>query len=626
MQHTFDFEVLSTVKGLPIIFEQAPTELLNQSSFEQRFSDTETEIIEKEISKLLKKGVIMETTHEEGEIISPIFLIPKPDGTMRFILNLKKLNGCMSYIHFKMDTINTVLSLVTPNCYMAKIDIKDAYYTVPILEGHQKYLKFKFQGRLFKFVALPNGLCSGPRKFTKLLKPPLAVLRKLGIIVAAYIDDLFTTDNTFNECYLNVQTCVKLLDSLGFVIHPDKSQFLPSQEIEYLGFVINSKKMIIYLNKEKREKIKALCEEVLATRTPSIRVVSKLLGKFTSSFSAVKYGRLFYRGLECCKIEALKCNKGKFDKPMKLNQEAFNDIVWWKDNIRQSYNQISRENPSGNLTTDASSFGWGAVYKGNKTGGLFSNEEKQLHINIKELKAIMFGLKTFCSELYDTHLKISTDNSTAVFTINNMGSCKSCECNAIVKEIWLWAKDKNIWLTATHIPEVLNAEVDKESRANEVHIEWRLDRTIFLRILETFDFQPEMDLFASRINTQVQKFVSYRPDPEACFINAFSLNWENILWYAFPPFSCIARVIQKIIFDGASGILIVPDWPYQPWYSLLKKILIKEPLIIPPSINQLYLPNQPEVIHPLHKQLQLLACLVSGKCLKHKDYQKEPFN
>ena len=63
MQHTSDFEVLSTVKGLPIIFEQAPTELLNQSSFEQRFSDTETEIIEKEISKLLKKGVIMETTH-----------------------------------------------------------------------------------------------------------------------------------------------------------------------------------------------------------------------------------------------------------------------------------------------------------------------------------------------------------------------------------------------------------------------------------------------------------------------------------------------------------------------------------------------------------------------------------
>ena len=135
-----------------------------------------------------------------------------------------------------------------------------------------------------------------------------------------------------------------------------------------------------------------------------------------------------------------------------------------------------------------------------------------------------------------------------------------------------------------------------------------------------------MDLFASRINTQVQKFVSYRPDPEACFINAFSLNWENILWYAFPPFSCIARVIQKIIFDGASGIHIVPDWPYQPWYSLLKKILIKEPLIIPPSINQLYLPNQPEVIHPLHKQLQLLACLVSGKCLKQKDYQKEQFN
>ena len=87
------------------------------------------------------------------------------------ILNRKRLNENMPYIHFKMETIGD--TLVTPNCFMAKVDIKDAYYSVPILPEHQKYLKFYFTGNPYQFTCLPNGLCSDPRKFTKLLKPPL---------------------------------------------------------------------------------------------------------------------------------------------------------------------------------------------------------------------------------------------------------------------------------------------------------------------------------------------------------------------------------------------------------------------------------------------------------------------
>ena len=75
-----------------------------------------------------------------------------------------------------MKTIKSVLNLVTLNCYMANIEIKGAYYSIPILTEHQKVFKFSLQGKLYKFTCLPNGLCSGPRKFTKLLKPPLAKL------------------------------------------------------------------------------------------------------------------------------------------------------------------------------------------------------------------------------------------------------------------------------------------------------------------------------------------------------------------------------------------------------------------------------------------------------------------
>ena len=79
-----------------------------------------------EIKNLLHKGVIEECHHEEGEYIFPISLTPKSDGSFKMILNFKKLNDHMPYIHFKMET--NVLNLVTPNCYMAKIDIKDAYF------------------------------------------------------------------------------------------------------------------------------------------------------------------------------------------------------------------------------------------------------------------------------------------------------------------------------------------------------------------------------------------------------------------------------------------------------------------------------------------------------------------
>ena len=103
-----------------------------------------------------------------------------------------------------METIKSVLNLVTPKCYMAKIDIKDEYYSIPILNEHQKFLKFSFQGKHYKFTYLPNGLCSSRRKFIKLLKTPLAELRLHYVKIAAYIDDLIILAYSFDICLKDV--------------------------------------------------------------------------------------------------------------------------------------------------------------------------------------------------------------------------------------------------------------------------------------------------------------------------------------------------------------------------------------------------------------------------------------
>ena len=100
---------------------------------EMGFSSKEELFLACEIKSLWQKGVTKESHHEEGELISSIFLVPKSEDSFRIILNLKRLNENMPYIRFKMETIKSILTLVKPNCYMAKVDIKDAYYSVPIL-------------------------------------------------------------------------------------------------------------------------------------------------------------------------------------------------------------------------------------------------------------------------------------------------------------------------------------------------------------------------------------------------------------------------------------------------------------------------------------------------------------
>ena len=100
------------------------------------------------------------------------------------------------------------------------------------------------------------------------------------------------------------------------------------------------------------------------------------------------------------------------------------------------YNDIIVPNPDKCITTDASSYGWVAVMEPNSTGGLFSTSEMKEYINVLELKAILFGLKTLAKGLTKIHIKVLTDNSVAVACINKFGTSRSQECDSIAKEIW----------------------------------------------------------------------------------------------------------------------------------------------------------------------------------------------
>jgi hypothetical protein len=138
---------------------------------------------------MFEKNIIETARHSNGEFISNIFTRDKKDGGIWIILDLTELNKCIQYHHFKMDTFQTALDLIFPNCYMATVDWKDAYFSVPVRAEDRKFLRFIWNKTLFQFTCLPNGLASTPRIFTKITKVFFATLRKRGFLCSSYIDD-----------------------------------------------------------------------------------------------------------------------------------------------------------------------------------------------------------------------------------------------------------------------------------------------------------------------------------------------------------------------------------------------------------------------------------------------------
>ena len=157
--------------------------------------------------------------------MSNIFTREKSDGSLRIILDLTELNEFITYTHFKMDNLQTAINLLSPDCYMASIDWKDAYYSIPIESESRNYLAFLWAGTIYRYTCLPNGLASAPRLFTKITKVLFSEMRKQGFLSVSYIDDCLLLAKTRALCEDNVNCTVQFSEKAGFQIHPNKSVF-----------------------------------------------------------------------------------------------------------------------------------------------------------------------------------------------------------------------------------------------------------------------------------------------------------------------------------------------------------------------------------------------------------------
>ena len=121
---------------------------------------------------------------------------------------------------------------------------------------------------------------------------------------------------------------------------------------------------------------------------------------------------------------------------------------------------------------------------------------------------------------------------------------------------------------------------------------------------------PGIDLFATRIDKELDRYVSWHAEPEAMVINAFSLTCNNNYFYMFPPFCLVGRVLAKIHRDKTNAVIVVPDWSTQYCYLQLLQMTNQDSLFFQPSPRNLTLPHKPSVNCPLSKKLPLIAIRV----------------
>ena len=131
---------------------------------------------------------------------------------------------------------------------MASIDLKGAFYCVPVAAHHQKYLTF-FANEYLKITCMQIGYCPAMKSFTKITKVPFSVLRMQGYTSVVYVDDSYLQGGSCETCLKNVNDAIVMLLSLDFIIQIEKAVLKLTQTLTFLVFIISSKDMTVKLTK-----------------------------------------------------------------------------------------------------------------------------------------------------------------------------------------------------------------------------------------------------------------------------------------------------------------------------------------------------------------------------------------
>jgi ribonuclease HI len=260
-----------------------------------------------------------------------------------------------------------------------------------------------------------------------------------------------------------------------------------------------------------------------------------------------------------------------------LTPTVSGELKWWSKTLSHNAPQsLRRTAPGATLVTDASPWGWGASLRVDgqedvRAWDVWGESEQKLTSNHREFLAILLSLKNLQAKLARiTAIRIRSDNTTAVYNILRWRGVR--QRIPALRELWNLCRRNNWTLTPEHLPGVDNSEADALSRmgpSSEFHLNWATWRAIQERMTE----QATLDVFASRMTHMLPRYMTLSIyDARACAVDGLSASWEGEVVLLHPPLNLICSTLRKAELTRAKGVIVLPDWRGQPWFSLLQRL------------------------------------------------------
>lgn len=214
---------------------------------------------------------------------SAVLLVKKSDGSYRWVVDLRSVNKVTKADSYPLPKVNDILDQLRDAKYISSIDLKSAYFQIPLEESSKEKTAFIIPGKgLFQFKRMPQGLHTSAATWQRFIDSTLGEDLKPHVFV--YLDDIVIVSQTFEQHMSILEKVLQRLEGANLTINFAKSQFCRS-ELKYLGYVVDEDGLHV-----DPEKVSAIAE---FRRPDTVRQLKRYTGmaswyrRFVPNFSTI---------------------------------------------------------------------------------------------------------------------------------------------------------------------------------------------------------------------------------------------------------------------------------------------------------------------------------------------------
>nr|AHN53418.1 pol polyprotein [Nuttalliella namaqua] len=200
-----------------------------------RVSHSERETIETEVTEMLSKSIVRPSSSPWS---SPVVLVPKKDGSIRFCVDYRRLNKVTRKDVYPMPRIDDALDAVCGANYFSSLDMRSGYWQIPMAEEDKEKTAFVTPDGLYEFNVMPFGLCNAPATFERMMDTVLRGLR--WKVCLCYLDDVVVYSSSFSEHLQRLSFVLAAFRQAGLQLNHKKCHF-GYQQLKILGHVVSPK-------------------------------------------------------------------------------------------------------------------------------------------------------------------------------------------------------------------------------------------------------------------------------------------------------------------------------------------------------------------------------------------------